>query len=54
MEKSEKGALELGGSRNKARAMVQLDSANYKAAEDTKLMRSARHLDRLGVREVRG
>ena len=51
VEKSEKGALELGGSRNKARAVVQLDSVNYKAAEDTKPMRSARHLDRLSVRE---
>lgn len=52
MEKSEKGALELGGSRNKARDVVQLDSVNYKAAEDTEPMKSARRLDRLSVREA--
>lgn len=51
MEKSEKGALELGGSRNKARDVVQLGSVNYKAPEDTEPMKSARHLDRLSVRE---
>lgn len=35
MEKSEKGALELGGSGNKERDMVQLDSVNHQTAEDT-------------------
>lgn len=52
MEKSEKGALGLGGSRNKAKDVVQLDSVNYKAAEDTEPMKSARYLDRLSVQEA--
>lgn len=35
MGKSEKGALELGGSGNKERDMAQLDSVNYQKTGDT-------------------
>ena len=38
MGKSEKVALELGCSGNKEGDMVQLDSVNYKATEDTEPM----------------
>ena len=38
VEESEKGALELGSSRNKDGKMVQLDSVNYRTTEDPEPM----------------
>lgn len=53
VEESEKGALELGSSRNKDEKMVQLDSVNYKAAEDPEPMHVCKPLGQPPVEPVR-